>query len=184
MKNPTSGATEYVEWTEGITKTRQGRLHKPGRMVAQKALTVGGPKCPVALLEKMIAKRPPSLQNSGTLYLQPLRKPKPSLWYSVQQLGINQIASFMDEIKRSANLDVSKHITNHSVRKTLVKKLKKAGVSNTVIAITGHKPEDSLKHYDEVNIDNHRRISKCISSGSDAKTMEAGPYTASLKGVT
>ena len=52
----------------------------------------------------------------------------------------------MDEIKRSANLDVSKCITNHSVRKTLVKKLKKAGVSNTeIIAITGHKSEDSLK---------------------------------------
>ena len=82
------------------------------------------------------------------------------MWYSVQRLGINQIASFMDEIKRSANLDVSKCITNHSVRKTLVKKLKKAGVSNTeIIAITGHKTEDSLKHYDEVDIDNHRRIS-------------------------
>ena len=77
VKNPTSGATEYVEWTEGITKTRQGGLHKPGRMVAQKAFAVGGPKCPVALLEKMIAKRPPSLKNSGPLYLQPLRKSKP-----------------------------------------------------------------------------------------------------------
>ena len=173
VKNPKSGATEYVEWTEGITKTRQGGLHKPGRMMAQKAFAVGGPKCPVALLEKMIAKRPPSLKNSGPLYLQPLRKPKPSVWYSVQRLGINQIASFMDEIKQSANLDVSKRITNHSVRKTLVKKLKKAGVSNTeIIAITGHKSEDSLKHYDEVDIDDHRRISKCISSSSDAKTME------------
>ena len=95
VKNPTSGAIEYVEWTEGITKTRQGGLHKPGRMVAQKAFLVGGPKCPVVLLEKMITKRVLSL-NSGPLYLQPLRKP---VWYSVQQLGINQIASFMDEIK-------------------------------------------------------------------------------------
>ena len=115
VKNPTSGATEYVEWTEGITKTQQGGLHKLGRMVAQKAFVVGGPKCPVALLEKMIAKRPPSLKNSGPLYLQPLRKPKPSVWYSMQRLGINQIASFMDKIKQSANLDVSKRITNHSV---------------------------------------------------------------------
>ena len=45
----------------------------------------------------------------------------------------------------------------------MVKKLKKAGVSNTeIIAITRHKSEDSLKHYDEVDIDDHRRISKCI----------------------
>jgi len=32
VKNPTSGATEYVEWTEGITKTKEGGLDKPGRM--------------------------------------------------------------------------------------------------------------------------------------------------------
>ena len=31
-------------------------------MVAQKAFTVGGPKCPVVLLEKMIAKRQPSVK--------------------------------------------------------------------------------------------------------------------------
>ena len=63
-------------------------------------------------------------------------------------------------------------ITNHSVRKMLVKKLKKAGISNTeIIAITGHKSEDSLKHYDEVDIDDHHRISRCISSGRDTKTM-------------
>ena len=61
----------------------------------------------------------------------------------------------------------------HSVWKTLVKKLKKAGNSNTeIIAITGHKSEDSLKHYDEVDIDDHRRISRCINSGRDTKTME------------
>ena len=79
----------------------------------------------------------------------------------------------MDEIKYSANLEGSKCITNHSVQKTLVKKLKKAGISNTeIIAITGHKSEDSLEHYDEVDIDDHRRISKCISSGRDKKTME------------
>ena len=69
------------------------------------------------------------------------------MWYSVERLGTNQIASFMNEIKWSAKLDMSKCITNHSVRKTMVKKLKNAGVSNAeIIAITGNKSEDSLKH--------------------------------------
>ena len=116
-------------------------------MVAQKAFAVGDPKCLVALLEKMITKRPTSHKNTGPLYLQPLHKPKPSMWYSVERLGTNQIASFMNEIKWSAKLDMSKCITNHSVRKTMVKKLKNAGVSNAeIIAITGNKSEDSLKH--------------------------------------
>ena len=65
----------------------------------------------------------------------------------------------------SANLDVSKHITNHTVQKVLMKKLKKAGVNNMeIVAITGHKGEDSLKHYD--NIDDHRRISRYLSGGN------------------
>ena len=64
VKNPTSGATEHVEWTEGITKIRQGGLHKPGRMVAQKTFVIGGLKYPIALLEKMISKQLHSLQNS------------------------------------------------------------------------------------------------------------------------
>ena len=85
-------------------------------MVAQKAFAVGGPKCPVALLEKMIDKRLPSLKNSGPLYLQPLRKPKPSIWYCVQQLGVNQVAGFMDEIKCSANLDVETHYEPHRLK--------------------------------------------------------------------
>ena len=68
---------------------------------------------------------------------------------------------------------MTKHITNHTVRKVLVKKLKKAGVSNTEItAITGHKGEDSLKHYDEIDIDDHRRISKCLSG--DNKLIQTG----------
>lgn len=86
----------------------QKGLQRPDKVVAQKAFAVGDPKCPVALLEKMITKRPTS-HNTVPLYLQPLRKPKPSMWYSVQRLGTNQIASFMNEIKRSAKLNVKVH---------------------------------------------------------------------------
>ena len=49
-------STDYVEWTEGITKTRQGGLYKAGRKVTQKMFAVGGPKCPVTLLELIISK--------------------------------------------------------------------------------------------------------------------------------
>ena len=43
-----------------------------------------------------------------------------------------------------------KNFTNHSVRKTVVMKLKKAGVaSRDITAITGHKNEESLKSYEE-----------------------------------
>ncbi len=44
VKNPTSGAIEHVEWTEGISKTRQDGLHKPGGTVAQKAFAIRWPE--------------------------------------------------------------------------------------------------------------------------------------------
>lgn len=49
----------------------QKGLQRPDKVVAQKAFAVGDPKCPVALLEKMITKRPTS-HNTVPLYLQPL----------------------------------------------------------------------------------------------------------------
>ena len=46
--------------------------------------------------------------------------------------------------------DSGKNIANHSISKTLVKKLKKAGVDGrNITAITGHKTEESLKDCDE-----------------------------------
>lgn len=49
-----------------------------------------------------------------------------------------------------------KNITNHSTLKTLVKKLKKAGVDGKNIkAITGHKSGESLNDYVENDIEDH-----------------------------
>ncbi len=50
------------------------------------------------------------------------------------------------------------------MRKTVVKKLKKAGVATRdITAITGHKSEESLRDYDDNDISEHRHLSKQIS---------------------
>lgn len=46
----------------------QKGLQRPDKVVAQKAFAVGDPKCPVALLEKMITKRPTSHNTSHSTY--------------------------------------------------------------------------------------------------------------------
>ena len=99
----------------------------------------GGPRCPVGIMEAMIVKRPDELtENAGPLYLRPLPQPKGAVWFSKQPVGVNTINQYI------------KNITNHSTRKTLVKKLKKAGVDGrNVTAITGHETEESLRDYDE-----------------------------------
>ena len=65
-----------------------------------------------------------------------------------------------------------------SIRKTTVKKLKKAGVSVTeIMAITGHKNQQSIADYDELDDEDHMRLSRVLSNDntltpSTTKTLE------------
>ena len=69
---------------------------------------------------------------------------------------------FMKAIAEMGSLKGNgKRYTNHSVRRMTIQKLRKAGVSSReMIATTGHKREESLKDYDDIDSDEHRRLSK------------------------
>ena len=89
------------------------------------------------------------LQNCkhAVLYLAPLRKErdwaktKVCVWFARQPVGVNMINRFMKNMAKEGGLDITaKNFTNHSVRKTAVRKLKKAGVSSSeIMVITSHK---------------------------------------------
>ena len=117
------------------------------------------------MLEKLVSVRPAESRMTGSLYLRPLRKPKPTLWYSTQPVGEAKIKQFMKVIAEKAGLSgKGKRYTNHSVRKTLVRKLQKGGISNDKItAITGHKSEQSIAYYAATDLDDHQSISHIIS---------------------
>ena len=121
------GKTIYVDWVEGITKTRQGGLVKEDRRPPQRVHYQGRDRCPVKLLELVISKCPIELKNCGSLYLKPLNTPNDEVWYTAQPVGIHTIDTYMKYI---AMQDLTnKKFTNHSIRKTTVRKLQKAGVS-------------------------------------------------------
>ena len=119
-------------------------------------------------IQKLISKRPAPLKTSGPLYLQPLKHPREDQWYSVQPVGINQVDKYMKDMAAMAKLDTTnKNFTNHSIRKTTVCKLQKAGISNDKIAaITGHKNEQSLRDYASTDLDDHRKLSNVLSAVS------------------
>ncbi|XP_065918766.1 uncharacterized protein KIAA1958-like [Dysidea avara] len=174
------GKINVIKWMEGPTKTRQGGLNKKPRMITQKFFRIDGKKCPVAAYELMISKRPLDLKSHGPLYLTPIRNEtwnNKDVWYTSVPLGVNSINTFIPRMVVAAGLDhTNKHYTNHSIRKTTVKKLKKAGVTPTEItAITGHKNQQSLTDYDELDTDDHIRIGKVLSYDRNA------PYSYSIK---
>ena len=94
---------------------------------------------------------------------------------------VKPINQYMKDIAEKAGLgDPGKNITNHSTHKTLVKKLKKAGVDGSnIAAITGHKTEESLRDYDENDLEDHHRLNTLISSdGSSTPKQDAISSTA------
>ena len=89
-----------------------------------------------------------------------------SLWYSIQKVGEATIKTYMKTIIRNGGIDTDGcRFTNHSIRKTTVRKLQKAGISNDKIAsITGHKSEETLRDYAATDMEDHKKISNILSA--------------------
>lgn len=158
---------EFVQYTEGQTKTRQGGLHTKTRDFQPRMFAVGGERCPVALFKQFVSRRPQNLKTTGAFYLsiKTNRKPDDNLWFKAQAMGVNKINAMMKGIVEDTILEsTDKKFTNHSARKTVVSKLKKANIERSGIAkVTGHRNIQSLDDYDEANEDEQRQLSYAIS---------------------
>ncbi|CAH3149708.1 unnamed protein product, partial [Porites lobata] len=135
---------EFVTYEENPTKTCQGGLRKKRRVVQPKMFATGGQRCPVKLFKTFLERRPEEMRNSGPFYLALNERPKTQVWYKRQRMGVNSINSFMKNMASQADIQ-GKKLTNHSARKTLVKKLKAANQPRSaIIGVTGHTNERSL----------------------------------------
>jgi len=161
---------KYITYEENPTKTCQGGLRKKRRVVQPKMFATGGPRCPVKLLKTFLSHRPVEMKSSGAFYLAVIERPKSQVWYKRQRMGIHSINSFMKSLTVQGEIE-SKRLTNHSARKTLVKKLKAANQPHSaIIGVTGHTNERSLADYEEGDKNEQRLISSIISSDSQANT--------------
>ena len=81
-------------------------------------------------------------------------------------MGKNAISKIMKSMKENSPLQEmcpDKRLSNHSVRKTVVRKLKAEGVPKSeIITITGHRKEQSVEAYDSGNEDGQRKLSNMI----------------------
>ena len=115
--------------SKGLTKG--GGLRVKPRLATPKMFATGERRCPVAFLKKYLSKRPAELKTAGPVYLSVIDKPQTSVWYKKVPMGKNTINNIMKTMKENSPLkDVcqDKKLTNHSARKTVVKKLKTSGI--------------------------------------------------------
>ncbi|KAK3703040.1 hypothetical protein QZH41_018855 [Actinostola sp. cb2023] len=103
-------------------------------------------KCPVALFEEFLSRRPPELQAQGPFYLSCMQNPSYHVWFKRQPMGIHKFNDMMKSIIAGTSLESStKNLTNHSARKTVVKKMKTAGLErSSIMKVTGHRNISSL----------------------------------------
>ena len=60
---------EFMQFTEGATKTRQGGLQSKNRDFQPRMFAIGGERCLVVLFKQFVKRRPLNMQWSGPFYL-------------------------------------------------------------------------------------------------------------------
>ena len=157
---------EYIEFLEDITKTRQKGLHHTKRVTNTKMFATNGPRCPVKLWKIYVEHRPEDLRNTGRFYLTPLPNYSTdhNVWYKRTPIGKNCIGLIMKSLISGTDVEnAGKRLTNHSARKTLIKKLKSAKIpESSIIKVTGHKHTDGLKNYDPGDEEEFKEMSNAI----------------------
>ena len=142
-----------------------------------KMFATGCQKCPVDLLKQYLSRRPQELPDKGPFYLAIIENPKTNVWYKKQRLGVNSIDNMMKGIIKNTPLKTSKKkLTNHTVRKTVVKKLRAASVERqSIIQVTGHASEKYLNDYDEGSEKEQQQLSNIISMTPQSAASSSSP---------
>ena len=102
-------------------------------------------------------------------------------WYYNTPMGANSLGQLLKRACQEAGVSGKK--TNHSLRKTCVKELSKAGIQDhQIVKITGHKNVSSLVHYDqELDLEDHENISAILCRRNKSSTATLTSMNASVK---
>ena len=129
-------------------------------------------RCPVMLFKVYLEKRPEEMKTTVPFYLSMIDKPVSNLWLKKTPMGKNTIDSIMKKMKLNSpliDLCPDKGITNHSARKTVIKKLKSSGIPKCEIKnITGHTATQGLDGYDSGDEREQQLISNIIDNSGPA----------------
>lgn len=129
-------------------------------------------KCPVALFEAYVSRRPDGYKGANTpLLLNPLTT-NPCLdwtnnqgaWYKRCRMGVNQIGKVVKKMFSDGGVETNgRNISNTSLRKMLATSLLTAKMApGSIVAMTGHRNVGSLVHYDTLNEQRSNQITDIL----------------------
>ena len=171
---------KFISYEEGVTKTRKAGFNFQERLIKRKMYASGDVNCPVKTFLFFKSRRPEALRESGPFYLCPIDNPKSNVWFKTQRVGINSINNILKNMKKNsplASLIPNKKISNHSARKTAVRKMKSAGFQKCEIKnITGHANEKGLDPYDSGNENEMFKMSSAIHNNHNQQMPSSSTH--------
>ncbi|VDI22743.1 Hypothetical predicted protein [Mytilus galloprovincialis] len=166
MKKDPLDNRQYLEFSDRLTKTRDGTKGKENRKVKPRLYENKSDRCPLRLFKAYLIRRPENvMEPESPFYLTciPMERVESMIWYYARPIGENTLANLMPMAAKEAGMDRK---TNHSVRKTTIKTLHKAGVPRDKIKhISGHKSTSSIEAYDDDLSDNEQREYSDVLTG-------------------
>ena len=150
--------TEYLEYSEGQTKTRAGAEPRNVRAVKTKAFAApNGPpeRDPVAVYKIYSKNRPDAMNKPDASYCLGINYTKsPSsnkLWFKSSAMGQNKLNSLMKTKAEKGGLS-SKRLTNHSARKRMIQKLNDSDIPPShIMQLSGHINVQSINKYSHIS---------------------------------
>ena len=142
-------------------------------------------RCPVMMFKVYLEKRPEKMKTTGPFYLSVIDKPVSNVCFKKTPMGKNTIDSIMKKMKLNSpliDLCPEKRITNHSSRKTVVKKLKSSGIPKCEIKnIMGHSSAPGLDDNDSGDEREQQIILNIIDNSGPATSKRSIESTLSRK---
>ncbi|KAH3804156.1 hypothetical protein DPMN_132438 [Dreissena polymorpha] len=89
-----------------------------------------------------------------------------------KQSGVNKLGQMLKAMTKDAVFPEHKRITNHTVHKFLVQKLRNANIPPTeTMAITGHKNVQSITNYSKISVEQQQKFSNILAQSSNNPTV-------------
>lgn len=162
-----SNGERYLCLTERKTKNRSGDdLRKMKRTLPKAFENKDSPLCPVRAYEVFSLNRPEMMRrDDAPFYIQPNFSRQ--LKFKAQRVGENKLGKIVGNMCKSAGVndsDEPRKLTNSSVRKTLVQKIRDTNIPSTDgCVITGHRNPISFEDYAPLPTKKHMAISNMLS---------------------
>ena len=131
--------------------------------------------------KKFSSHRPESMKKGDSpfyLAIKYAREDDDQIWYKNAPLGKNTISQFLKNACQRAGIQGRK--TNHSARKTCVKRALEAGCSREYVAqLTGHKSVTSLENYAEADVPVQKAMCTSVMCGEPFRIASGTSSTSS-----